>query len=214
MRSMSVTLALLLVVSGYTAAVADDIYPPAWRGQPGSTMQEWLFSNSIPDPIADINNNPYGNPIAHPRPGTGQEWVDEWGGRQGIWPLSGTILFDIPNTPVPNPYKEIWVQITWAKQVTSSTPGVVAFLPGGPDIASTLVREIPLAPTGALSPSDMWYHSTYKIRIEPNPAFEHVYITGTLLVDQVVIDTICVPEPATLAMLGLGGLVMIRRRKA
>jgi hypothetical protein len=31
-------------------------------------------------------------------------------------------------------------------------------------------------------------------------------------VDQIVVDTICVPEPATLALLALVGLAALRRR--
>ena len=34
-----------------------------------------------------------------------------------------------------------------------------------------------------------------------------------IALDQIVIDTICIPEPFTIALLGLGGLALIRRRK-
>ena len=50
------------------------------------------------------------------------------------------------------------------------------------------------------------------LNIEPNPAFEIVRIDGAVMVDEIVIDTICIPEPASLALLGLGGLALMRRR--
>jgi len=59
-------------------------------------------------------------PIAHPQAGVGQEWLPVWGGREGVWPLSGTIEVPINNYPPPNPWKDIWVQVTWAKQTQQS----------------------------------------------------------------------------------------------
>ena len=59
----------------------------------------------------------------------------------------------------------------------------------------------------------MWVHSTYLIHLEPNPAWEIVKIDGTLVVDEIVIDTICFPEPAAMGVLAVGGLALLRRRK-
>jgi hypothetical protein len=182
-------------------AWADDTYPPPWRGEPGTTFEEWEFSTSASPTPPDSFNNPYGTPSATATPGTGQSWQDEWGGAQGVWPLSGNIEATIPDSPVPLPYKDIWVQLTWAKQVDSSTPTVWEVDSG--DIG-TLIEQDVLGTTGLPAPNDEWYHSTYLIQLEPNPSSEIVRIDGTLMVDELVIDTICVPEPGTLTLLATG----------
>lgn len=211
MRSLSAFSVLVLAVASLisSSAYADDLFPPPWRGQPGSTTQEWEFSTPMPVSPPDAMMNPYGEPSAAAYPGTGQSWLDDWGGRQGMWPLSGTIEVTIPNSSIPNPYKDIWVQLTWARQVESSTPVVWEM---NSNAVGTVVSDVILGPTGLPAPSDFWYHTTFLIHIEPNPAWEIVKIDGTVVVDQLVIDTICAPEPASLLLLGLGGLALRRRR--
>jgi len=56
--------------------------------------------------------------------------------------------------------------------------------------------------------------------IEPNPVHEMVEIEnllagmpGASAVSEVIVDTICVPEPATLGLLALGGVALIRRKR-
>ena len=79
---------------------------------------------------------------------------------------------------------------------------------------SVLVNEIMLEPTGELPPEGTnWIHSAFSMRIYPNPSFEIVRIDGGIMVDEVVIDTICVPEPRTLGLLGLGVLTSVFRRR-
>ena len=210
MRFSSIILAAILVSVGFSGVFADDLYPPLWRGDPGSTFQMWEFLTPDPNAVPDVWDNIYGMPIAEVTPGTGQEWWDIYGDRQGVWPLSGTIEVPINNQPLPLPYKDILVQLTWSQQVSTSIPVVWDLVSG---VQGTLVNEIDLGPTGEPYGDGTWYHSTYLIHLEPNPDFEIVKIDGTIMVDELVIDTICFPEPASLGLLALGGLAMLRRRR-
>ena len=63
---------------------------------------------------------------------------------------------------------------------------------------------------------DGWYTILYSFTIEPNPIFEDIYIKFSsypAYVDQVVIDTHCVPEPTTILLIagGIVGLVLRKR---
>lgn len=209
-RSCTWLVCLIVSCLSFQAVVANDIVIPPWRGQPGTTFAEWTFSDSSPTPLPVLEDNPNGSSSTNVYPGVGQEWWDVWGGRQGVWPLSGTIEIEIPNYDVANPYKDIWIQLTWAPQALDTVPYVWEKLTG---TDATVVGEIMLDPTGEPPPADdNWYHTTYEIHLEPNPSVEIVRIDGAIMVDQIVIDTICAPEPASLLVLAVGGLMLRKKR--
>ncbi len=174
----------------------------------GGTTQVWLFSNDDTTPAPDVVSNPYGNPELVVKPFA--PWIPFIDGRDGVWPLSGKIDAYIPNRPEICWWKDIVIQLTWKpagltdafwddKPNVGVVPGVDPY---------TLYME---STTTALG--DGWMSSLYEIRLFPNPPWETIGIEGDILVDQLAINTECIPEPATICLLGLGALALLRKRR-
>jgi len=184
-----------------------------------TTSQIWYFNTDDATPAPEFVNNDYGPPDMQIVQGTGTGFDETISGRTGVWSLSGEIDVIIPNYPILNPYKRITINLIWAPG------GVDPFMPDQPlvgvvglDVAEDAmpvdepVMEIvsiindPLAGTP-------WVLSIYEIIIRPNPPKEWIAIKGDILVDELGIRTECVPEPATIGLLGLGGLALLRSRR-
>lgn len=206
-RRLLLLLATLAIATATAAVQADDLNPPPWRGQPGSTFQEWTFDT--PDTSPTAVNNPYGTPtLTH----------------QGVWQPGSIsapdLLFHIPNRPVLDPYKFIRIQVT-----STSPAGVPSELfvhiQAEPQASVVQTGWSGLLPADPTHPGS-WYQ-WWDFTLKPNPRSEWIRITGSqnatwlTQFDQVVIDTICppVPEPMsmTLAGLGLMGVIGGRLRK-
>lgn len=202
-----VVVSLALALLGSTVVYADDLFPPPWRGHPRSTFALWEF-NYPGDPTApgyypfpDQWYNPFGPPTVNVYPGPGMEWLPEYQGHQGVWPLSGEMTFFLPNFPDPYLEKRIWLQVTFQNQAG----GGGGFVDTNPPMDSFETQQF-------LDLGDGWYHQTIEIVIRPNPEFEFLFLYGDINVDQVVIDTICIPEPASLGLLALLAPLALRRR--
>jgi hypothetical protein len=207
----------LAVVTGVAAlfvesAFADDIQPPPWRGQWSTTSQMWEFLNPLPNPLLPDGPAPGGMP---PLPSTHIEvfplgdWIalDPQSGRRGIWPLSGEMLVTVDNHNPPNDVKHMWVQVTWQDMV--GLPATGPILSG--------FNPPPGTPLNKVGPVDLglgWWETTYMWEIYPNPPDEFFILGGNILVDELVIDTWCIPEPSVVTLAGLGVLSLVWRQRA
>jgi len=191
---------------------ASDFNPPAWRGLPGSTYQKWSFSTSDSSPVANDYNNPYGIPsVITPIDG---DWYDQHGNQQGIW-HSETINFLVPNDTATINNTKYRIQMIW--NILTLTVADMTFyihdnLSSVPSIQADII--------------DQYYNSglsytTFEVTTTPFDSTPAVYFEArrrldsqieSVYVDEVIIDSLIIPEPVTLALLGLGGLLLRHKR--
>jgi hypothetical protein len=165
-------------------------------------------------------------------------WYDQdptGAGRQGLIgffgePIAGgTLIWHLDNWPDPNRYKFVYLEAElyvdglgiWNAGVEAAPPAVVGY-----DSMEVDVQDL----------GSGWYRVNIWIPIEPNPLWEELYLmigtepngietggqevvsdgvlaSSSVLIDYVHVATECVPEPATLSLLALGGVMLITRRK-
>ena len=99
---------VLALVATSTAITEPPV--PDWRGNDGTTFQEWSFSDNNPTPAPDNVDNLYGDG-PQLQVDTDHPWQSAINLAEGVWPLSGEIDVVIPNAEPPNPYKEIWINL-------------------------------------------------------------------------------------------------------
>jgi len=141
-----------------------------------------------------------------PRFEAGGAWEETAFGRNGLWALGdgATISFFIPNFEE-LVRKEILFQFTWI-----DTAPKVSLITSRAGIKQTLVQkiDIPLV--------DDWNFTAILWRLEECPELEQIQITAgsILFIDQVSVDTLCMPEPSMFALIAIGiaGLVWLRLR--
>ena len=205
----SVAVGAILGLSG--AAFADDLTPPPWRFNPGTTVQHWDFSSGptgfTPDALP--LNNSFGTPVMTPT--SGAVWLPAVNGRNDVWAIAGGGLsFDIPNTGNQAHMKNLWLQVTYF----GPAPGGPGYSVAGPSGVFTQVG----APITTALPGG-WVHELTQWSVPVCPPFERVSIFPGLagaqtFVDQVVIDTQCIiPSPGSASLLALGGVCALRRRR-
>jgi len=207
-KILKIVILCTAVILGAGSTAFADLVPP-WRGDDGSTFQQWDFSINNPTPPPDVVYNPYGNG-PQLRVDTPYDWYEVIELGYGVWPLSGEIDVYIPNRQLPLDHKDIWIQLIWKQAHLDPNP----FLPDQPLIGVTPFDSMQMSRHDSVNLNG-WTHSLFQINIWPNPFEEWITIKGNILVDQLTIDTICIPEPATLALLGIGGLMtLIRKRRS
>ena len=219
-------LALILSVAMLAApALADDLpeFQPPWRGEVSTTLQIWEFNtpeqiNVLPDgpgPLIDdgtvyqVGYLP-STMVTEIRPFNNEPWIEEdpfaptGTGRFGIWMLSGEMDVLVDNHDPDNDLKLINVQLTWH-------PGAAGAMPGIKDIGPLPVRDY--LHVADIPQCNGWITSLFTWEFDGNPPDEWFTIHGDIYVDQLVVDTWCVPEPATMGLMGIGGLFALLRRR-
>ena len=218
MRQMTIVSCVLLAFAA--AAVAERVTDPPWVTYPNDpqwvggspTSQTWEFNTLLPYPhtMPFEVDNPWGDPELTVINGNYPDWVagtDPTGGEIPTWHigpdgLDGGIDILVWNDPTPRDQKIIYIQITSDKAPGPTSPTV----PGG----TTTYPQSPWQIGGT-----PYYVYTAQIDLPFNPPYEwiHYDFPESTNIAEIVIDTLCIPEPMTLALLGVGAVALIRRRR-
>jgi len=220
MKKLLCFVCLCGLLAGYVQAVPIQSLGWWYEGDPGTTHQFWDFTPGyityVPGDGFTANPEDVFNPEStrvlasiSSVPFAGAVTWDGYSnliGDVGQYSFSAiTVNLEIPNYETLNPYKEIWVDI--GNNVVAS--GTIVISAADDDHPSSYyVAEI-LPGQG---------NAEFGVRIWPNPYVEKIGFTistegAPTVLDYIHVDTICIPEPATVALLCVGALGMLRRKK-
>ncbi|MDD5192277.1 MAG: PEP-CTERM sorting domain-containing protein [Candidatus Nanoarchaeia archaeon] len=233
----SLVLAGALAIGGLCSKAKCDNYdfaPPSYRGQPQSAQFIWDFT-SQPDIIH--NTSPFGtvNYVSAVKSSVGSlagNGTMRWNDNSFYWDTNSnkfTKLYDpVLQSPevcgltlaMPNfnnmPKKEMRIQITYGNALDSNSP-----LPN-PSFSNPSIPSIPgwPPPEGTIHVPEGYAridsnHFYQDLAFYPSPEREmfNIGFKNSAYIDKIIIDTISIPEPSTIGLLGLGSLALVKKRK-
>jgi hypothetical protein len=224
MKKVMMIFVSVLVLS--SVALADDIFPPSWRGANRTvtaTFDSWTnFNTGTIDPDTWTSNPPggwtwyphasvTGNPVL----------LNPYYERTNVVYLGSAndkLTFELPNYDQ-NPLKEVYFQITLRPVAAGQHVGGVNVWAsiGGTPLPGYNGDYLPLSLVMASQPDQQgWMTEVYSFNIQPNPdreAFTLNFSSYPAYIDQVVIDTWCIPEPATMLLLAAGAIALRKCRR-
>jgi len=231
----------IVVIAAISASAAADDVPslrPSWRGGPNTITAAWdLFAPTGLGPGSQslLGNMVTANPPLSPTSIVAQAswnsscWVYQtYMGRQGVIEVNpgggiAPVGFALVNYDNDNPLKRIRIQITQlGSGVLDFYIGAIPAPPGEPwPIPDPMgLTKVDAVVVDAYQHDDEWVTRAYDLQITPNPAFEYIGLDwgyawqGAAWIDQVVIDTQCIPEPATMCLLLAAGLPLLKRKRS
>ncbi len=220
-KTLSISIVVFVLIFLSSAALADDLFGPDWAEEPGSQFWEWDTWEGFPGPMSPDGGHSIPLPgvpdVAPPWASTGEndatlypqmldrDWVVQV-------EIDDDLIFHLDNYDIANEQKLVRVQITYWSQ--AGTPGS----PSGFNVWTDQGGPVffPAVEAESYYHTDGWVTKAYDFTLEPNPEWEDIglkFNNYPEYVDQVVIDTWCVPEPATLGLMLVGSLALLRRRK-
>jgi hypothetical protein len=181
----------------------------SWNeGAAGSTHQVWDFTPPSRNPVNPIQFFPEAefNPNDDGFQVFAQTVLGAWDGTSNLTGNRIIIALKIKNYLNDNDHKEVWVELGLTSGSVSG-----ATLTGSGDGGRFSV--IPLQGPGPSGAADFGFY------VMPNPYLEDIVISMTgsatgadAVLDWIHVDTICIPEPMTIVLLGLGAIAALRRR--